>query len=122
MGKKSKREYLQEIYGRYKKAGLEGKKKILDEFCNVCSYHRKYAIKLLNQYPLYLYNHRLRSFRNELLNLLLHSQVVFHPIGYVIMPNHLHSLVYNDLFQKHHPLRVDNIPIRFQSVKIYPAR
>ena len=52
MGKKSKREYLQEINGRYKKASLEGKKKILDEFCNVCSYHRKYAIKLLNQYPL----------------------------------------------------------------------
>ena len=52
MGKKSKREYLQEINGRYKKAGLEGKKKIVDEFCNVCSYHRKYAIKLLNQYPL----------------------------------------------------------------------
>jgi len=37
MGKKSKREYLQEINGRYKKAGLEGKKKIVDEFCNVCS-------------------------------------------------------------------------------------
>ncbi len=35
MGKKSKGEYLQEINGRYKKAGLEGKKKILDEFCNV---------------------------------------------------------------------------------------
>ncbi len=52
MGKKSKREYLQEINGRYKEAVLEGKKKILDEFCNVCSYHRKYAIKLLNQYPL----------------------------------------------------------------------
>ncbi len=33
MGKKSKREYLQEINGRYKKAGLEGKKKILDKFC-----------------------------------------------------------------------------------------
>ncbi len=29
------REYLQEINGRYKKAGLEGKKKILDEFCSV---------------------------------------------------------------------------------------
>lgn len=52
MCKTSKKEYLCEIHERYKKAGLEQKKKILDEFCKVCSYHRKYAIKLLNQYPL----------------------------------------------------------------------
>lgn len=52
MSKKSKREYLHEIIERYKKAGKQGKKKILDEFCTVCSYHRKYAIKLLNQSPL----------------------------------------------------------------------
>jgi len=44
MDKKSKREYLQEINGRFKKAGLEGKKKILDEFCNVCTY--QYLSKL----------------------------------------------------------------------------
>lgn len=49
MSKKSKREYLHEVNERYKEAGKEGKKKILDEFCMVCSYHRKYAIKLLNQ-------------------------------------------------------------------------
>ncbi len=52
MSKKSKREYLLGIYLRYKKAGQQEKRKILDEFCNVCSYHRKYAIKLLNQSPL----------------------------------------------------------------------
>ena len=52
MSQKSKTEYLQEILERYKKAGKEVKRKILDEFCTVCSYHRKYAIKLLNQSPL----------------------------------------------------------------------
>lgn len=52
MSKKSKVEYLHEIIERYKKAGKEEKKKILDEFCTVCSYHRKYAIKLLNKSPL----------------------------------------------------------------------
>ena len=52
MSKKSKREYLHEIHGRYKKSGKEEKVKILDEYCAVCSYHRKYAIKLLNQTPL----------------------------------------------------------------------
>ena len=52
MSKKSKREYLHEISGRYNKAVKDEKRKILDEFCTVCSYHRKYAIKLLNQSPL----------------------------------------------------------------------
>ena len=52
MSQKSKTEYLQEILERYKKAGKEVKRKILDEFCTVCSYHRKYAIKLQNQSPL----------------------------------------------------------------------
>ncbi|MBS1551375.1 MAG: integrase [Bacteroidetes bacterium] len=51
MSKKSKEEYLHEIKERYTKAGKEEKKKILDEFCTVCIYHRKYAIKLLNQSP-----------------------------------------------------------------------
>lgn len=51
MSKKSKVEYLHEIIERYTKAGKEEKKKILDEFCTVCIYHRKYAIKLLNQFP-----------------------------------------------------------------------
>jgi hypothetical protein len=48
MSKKSKQEYLQEIKCRYKGALKEEKKKILDEFCEVCGYNRKYAIRLLN--------------------------------------------------------------------------
>lgn len=52
MSKKSKTEYLNEIIERYQKSEKEEKKIILDEFCKVCGYHRKYAIKLLNGNPL----------------------------------------------------------------------
>ena len=48
MSPQSKKEYLKSIVHRYKKANRKDKKNILDEFCNVCGYHRKYAIKLLN--------------------------------------------------------------------------
>jgi len=40
--------YLKSIYQRYHKSIRQAKKKILDEFCNVCNYNRKYAIWLLN--------------------------------------------------------------------------
>lgn len=49
MSQKSKREYLERIYGRYQRAGREYKKKILDEFCAVCGPHRKHATRVLNQ-------------------------------------------------------------------------
>jgi hypothetical protein len=43
-----RREYLREIYGRYRRSSATQKGAILDEFCRVCGYHRKYAIRLLN--------------------------------------------------------------------------
>lgn len=45
----SKREYLQRIHGRYHRAGRSHKTRILDEFCAICGYHRKTALKLLNR-------------------------------------------------------------------------
>jgi len=45
----SKEEYKERIRERYRRAGKEYKKRILDEFCEVCGYHRKHAIRLLNQ-------------------------------------------------------------------------
>ncbi len=45
----SKKEYLEKIRWRYRHSGKRGKSKILDEFCAVCSYERKYAIKLLGR-------------------------------------------------------------------------
>ncbi len=51
MGKKGKQGYLERIYARYRKASKEQKQKILDEFCEVCGYHRKHAIRLLKKHP-----------------------------------------------------------------------
>lgn len=49
MGKHTKRAYLEAIRGRYRQADRAGKGRILDEFCAVCGYHRKYAIRLLGR-------------------------------------------------------------------------
>lgn len=49
MGKSDKQAYLNAIRGRYRKAARADKSKILDEFCAVCRYHRKYALRRLNQ-------------------------------------------------------------------------
>jgi hypothetical protein len=49
MGKQAKRAYLEAIRGRYRKAKQADKTKILDEFCAVCGYNRKYAIRLLGR-------------------------------------------------------------------------
>jgi hypothetical protein len=49
MSKKSKDEYLIEVRKRYPKVNKEEKQKILNEFCSVCEYNRKYAIRLINE-------------------------------------------------------------------------
>jgi hypothetical protein len=43
----SKREYVQAIYQRYRRARRPEKQRILDEFCKVTTYHRKHAIRVL---------------------------------------------------------------------------
>ena len=48
MSGKSKWDYLKAIYLRYRKAPKPLRSRILDEFCQVCRYNRKYAIRLLN--------------------------------------------------------------------------
>ena len=49
MGKRGKQEYLRAILKRYRLADKKEKRSILDEFCKVCDYNRKYAIRLLNR-------------------------------------------------------------------------
>lgn len=49
MGKNERFAYLEAIRGRYGEASKESKTIILDEFCEVCGYNRKYAIRLLNR-------------------------------------------------------------------------
>ncbi len=48
MSQKSKWDYLKAIYTRYCKASKDLRALILNEFCQVCGYNRKYAIRLLN--------------------------------------------------------------------------
>ncbi len=49
MNNGSKQEYLSAIRSRYLAANKSEKKTILDEFCAVCSYNRKYAIRVLRR-------------------------------------------------------------------------
>ena len=47
MSHHAKWEYLQAIHARYRQSPRALKRQILDEFCQVTGYHRKYAIRLL---------------------------------------------------------------------------
>lgn len=47
MSLEQKKAYFKEIRTRYKKSTRQQKATILDEFCSVCHYNRKYAIRLL---------------------------------------------------------------------------
>ncbi|HSQ41482.1 MAG TPA: hypothetical protein VLM37_04295, partial [Fibrobacteraceae bacterium] len=49
MGKAERKAYLEAIWKRYRDSDRRGKTAILDEFCEVCGYHRKTAIGLLNK-------------------------------------------------------------------------
>ena len=49
MNNGSKQEYLSAIRSRYLTANKSAKKAILDEFCAVCNYNRKYAIRVLRR-------------------------------------------------------------------------
>lgn len=49
MSHSAKKQYLFAIIERYQKGGRDTKKVILDEFCAICGYSRKYAIRLLNK-------------------------------------------------------------------------
>lgn len=48
MSNKAKKEYLFELRKRYCSSSKAEKQIILDEFCKVCGYNRKYAIRLIN--------------------------------------------------------------------------
>jgi len=49
MGPMDRRSYLLTVRPRYLKAGRAEKVQILNEFCAVCGYHRKYATNLMNK-------------------------------------------------------------------------
>ncbi len=47
MSPRSKKEYIEVTFLRYKKASRKRKSAILDEFCATCQCHRKHAIRVL---------------------------------------------------------------------------
>jgi hypothetical protein len=49
MSQRSKHEYFEVMYARYRHATAPQKQALLDELCRVCGYHRKHAIRKLNQ-------------------------------------------------------------------------
>lgn len=49
MVNQSRREYIEVMRRRYAGAGRLYKKKLIDEVCEVCKFHRKYAIAVLNR-------------------------------------------------------------------------
>jgi hypothetical protein len=51
MGPQARKEYLDAIRVRYRRADRPKKSKILDEMCAVCGFHRKHAIRLLGRSP-----------------------------------------------------------------------
>lgn len=51
MGRASRWDYLRQIHPRYRGAGRVEKGRILDEFCRVTGYNRKYALRVLNGPP-----------------------------------------------------------------------
>ena len=51
MGRKSRWEYLRMIHPRYRDASREEKGRILNEFCKVTGYNRKYSVRVLNGPP-----------------------------------------------------------------------
>jgi hypothetical protein len=54
MSPRSKKEYIEAIFLRYKNAPYREKTVILDEFCATCGYHRKHAIRLLRRFKRFI--------------------------------------------------------------------
>lgn len=51
MSPRSKKEYLEALYPRYRKAKTkEQKSRVINEICEICGYHRKHAIRLLRKF------------------------------------------------------------------------
>ena len=68
MSSKSKREYLEAIYLRYRRSSRKKKAAILDEFCAACGYHRKHAIRLLRKFRRFIKQSKKKTGRTSLYN------------------------------------------------------
>jgi hypothetical protein len=64
MSPRSRREYIEALYVRYKQADKTQKGLILDEFCATCGHHRKHAIRLLRSFKRFSVPKRKKRGRN----------------------------------------------------------
>lgn len=76
MSPRSKREYAEAVFLRYKRASRKEKTRILDEFCATCGYHRKYAIRLLRGFKRFTKPKPKKRGRRPL----YHSEAILNPL------------------------------------------
>lgn len=77
MSLEQRKAYLEEIKKRYKKSNRQDKARILDEFCSVCNYNRKYAIRLLKKRVKKRRQHPGQKPRYDSKNLLKHLKAIW---------------------------------------------
>jgi len=77
MSLEQRRAYLEEIKKRYKNSNRQGKARILDEFCSVCNYNRKYAIRILKKRVKKRRQHPGQKPRYDSKNLLNHLKAIW---------------------------------------------
>ncbi len=76
MSPRSKKEYIEAIFLRYKKATCKEKTIILDEFCATCGYHRKHAIRLLRRFKRFIKPKAKKRGRSPV----YHQEVILKPL------------------------------------------
>jgi len=76
MSPRSKKEYIEIIFLRYKKASYKEKTSILNEFCATCGYHRKHAIRLLRSFKRFIKPKAKKRGRSPV----YHQEVILKPL------------------------------------------
>lgn len=76
MSPRSKKEYVEAIFLRYKKASRKERSIILDEFCATCRYHRKHAIRLLRTFKRFVKPKRKKRGRSPI----YHRNIILKPL------------------------------------------
>lgn len=80
MSRIARRQYLIAIIERYQKATKREKAIILNEFCAVCGYHRKYAIRVLNS-PISIRKNRPGPPKRYNEEVLVHLKALWYAMG-----------------------------------------
>ena len=76
MSPQSKREYVEAVFLRYKKASRSEKTAILDEFCATCKCHRKHAIRVLRKFKRFVKPKQKKRGRTPIYN----KEVILKPL------------------------------------------